>query len=174
MRAWRTPPPLKQGCDGAAWEDFVAEPAPDVAIPELGPDDICFLQYSSGSTRFPHGVAVTHRGLLHNLAAHGHGMGLVPDDRCISWLPWYHDMGLVGCFLSVIANQVSADYLKTEDFARRPLAWLDLVSRNPGHFGLVFADLRLRHLRAPHLEPDQRRSSASTCRAGGSRATAPT
>ena len=53
-------------------------------------------------------------------------------DRCVSWLPWYHDMGLVGCLLSPIANQVSADYLKTEDFARRPLAWLDLISRNEG------------------------------------------
>jgi fatty-acyl-CoA synthase len=46
-----------------------------------------------------------------------------------SWLPWYHDMGLVGCFLSVVANQVSTDYIKTEDFARRPLAWLDMISR---------------------------------------------
>ena len=54
------------------------------------------------------------------------------SDRCVSWLPWYHDMGLVGCLLSPVANQVSTDYLKTEDFARRPLAWLDLISRNPG------------------------------------------
>jgi fatty-acyl-CoA synthase len=70
--------------------------------------------------------------LLNNLAAHSHGMALQVGDRCISWLPWYHDMGLVGCLLSPVANQVSADYLKTEDFARRPLAWLDLISRNPG------------------------------------------
>ncbi|MFL6789533.1 MAG: AMP-binding protein, partial [Sphingomicrobium sp.] len=54
------------------------------------------------------------------------------SDRCISWLPWYHDMGLVGCMLSPVALQVSVDYLKTEDFARRPLAWLDLISRNHG------------------------------------------
>jgi plasmid stabilization system protein ParE len=59
-------------------------------------------------------------------------MEVVAGDRCVSWLPWYHDMGLVGCLLSPVANQVSADYLKTEDFARRPLAWLDLISRNPG------------------------------------------
>ena len=94
------------------------------------PDAIGYLQYSSGSTRFPHGVAITHRGLLNNLAAHGHGMQVRDSDRCVSWLPWYHDMGLVGCFLSVVANQVSVDYMKTEDFARRPLAWLDLVTRN--------------------------------------------
>ncbi len=122
----------RQGCQGIAWEDFVENPAPDCTLPEASPDDICYLQYSSGSTRFPHGVAVTHASLLNNLAGHGEGMKLIESDRCISWLPWYHDMGLVGCFLSLIANQISVDYLKTEDFARRPLAWLDLISRNPG------------------------------------------
>jgi fatty-acyl-CoA synthase len=70
--------------------------------------------------------------LLNNLRGHGIGMKLVDNDRCVSWLPWYHDMGLVGCLLSPIANQVSTDYLRTEDFARRPLAWLDLISRNEG------------------------------------------
>ena len=119
-------------CIGESWDVTAAAPAPDVALPAASPDDICYLQYSSGSTRFPHGVAVTHEALLNNLAGHSHGMEVCATDRCISWLPWYHDMGLVGCFLSVIANQVSADYLKTEDFARRPLAWLDLISRNPG------------------------------------------
>ncbi|MFC3173077.1 fatty acyl-AMP ligase [Novosphingobium bradum] len=123
----------RQGCAGIAFDDLLAQPAPaDVALPAATPDQICYLQYSSGSTRFPHGVAVTHEALLNNLAGHGHGMKLVETDRCVSWLPWYHDMGLVGCFLSPIANQVSADYLKTEDFARRPLAWLDMISRNPG------------------------------------------
>jgi len=123
----------RQGCVGLSWEAFAQEAAPVVELPQLNGDDICFLQYSSGSTRFPHGVAVTHRSLLANVAAHGHGMLLSGTDRCISWLPWYHDMGLVGCFLSLIANQISGDYLKTEDFARRPLAWLDLISRNPGN-----------------------------------------
>jgi fatty-acyl-CoA synthase len=122
----------RQGCKGVAWEDFGADPVPDCALPTVKSDDICYLQYSSGSTRFPHGVAVTHGALLNNLAGHSHGMEIQQSDRCISWLPWYHDMGLVGCFLSLIANQVSADYLKTEDFARRPLAWLDMISRNPG------------------------------------------
>ena len=118
--------------EAIAWEDFATRDAPDCALPELAPDDICYLQYSSGSTRFPHGVAVTHASLLNNLRGHGLGMKLEAQDRCVSWLPWYHDMGLVGCLLSVIANQVSSDYLKTEHFARRPLAWLDMISRNPG------------------------------------------
>ncbi|WP_448586962.1 AMP-binding protein, partial [Thermaurantiacus sp.] len=50
----------------------------------------------------------------------------------ISWLPWYHDMGLVGCVFSPLAGQLSVDYLSTDDFARRPLSWLTLISRNPG------------------------------------------
>jgi fatty-acyl-CoA synthase len=122
----------RQSCEGIIWEDFATTADADCAFPKTRPDDICYLQYSSGSTRFPHGVAVTHASLLNNLAGHAHGMEVQQSDRCISWLPWYHDMGLVGCFLSLIANQVSGDYLKTEDFARRPLAWLDLISRNSG------------------------------------------
>jgi fatty-acyl-CoA synthase len=120
------------GIPAIAWERLAGEAANPVALPAADPQEICYLQYSSGSTRFPHGVAVTHHALLNNLAAHAHGMHLAELDRCVSWLPWYHDMGLVGCFLSPVANQVSADYLKTEDFARRPLAWLDLITRNPG------------------------------------------
>jgi fatty-acyl-CoA synthase len=120
------------GVAGQAFDAFLRLPAVAAPLPAASGEDICYLQYSSGSTRFPHGVEVTHRALLSNLAAHSHGMEVRDTDRCISWLPWYHDMGLVGCFLSVVANQVSTDYLRTEDFARRPLAWLDLISRNEG------------------------------------------
>jgi fatty-acyl-CoA synthase len=117
---------------GMDWSQLDSLPTGPLPLPQASPDDIAYLQYSSGSTRFPHGVAVTHHALLNNLAAHSHGMHVCDTDRCVSWLPWYHDMGLVGCLLSPVANQVSADYLKTEDFARRPLAWLDLISRNAG------------------------------------------
>ena len=120
------------GTQGVAWDELIARPAIETELPAAKGSDIAYLQYSSGSTRFPHGVAITHHALLNNLAAHGHGMELQGSDRCVSWLPWYHDMGLVGCFLSPVANQVSTDYLKTEDFARRPLAWLDMISRNQG------------------------------------------
>ena len=73
---------------------------------------------------------ITHDALMSNLAAHAHAMHIGQGDRGVSWLPFYHDMGLVGCMMSMIANQMSVDYLKTEDFARRPLAWLDLITRN--------------------------------------------
>ena len=120
------------GVESRSWESL-SEVEPTASdLPAAAADDIAYLQYSSGSTRFPHGVAVTHRALLDNLHAHGFGLKVEPNDRVISWLPWYHDMGLVGCLLSPVAMQMSVDYLKTEDFARRPLAWLDMISRNPG------------------------------------------
>jgi fatty-acyl-CoA synthase len=118
--------------EGIDWANFADRIALKCELPKAETDEICYLQYSSGSTRFPHGVAVTHKALLNNLSAHSHGMEVNENDRCVSWLPWYHDMGLVGCFLSPVANQVSTDYMKTEDFARRPLAWLDIISRADG------------------------------------------
>ncbi|MEQ8411591.1 MAG: fatty acyl-AMP ligase [Erythrobacter sp.] len=123
----------RQGCDAMSWQDFAKAEAPGCDLPTADAEDICYLQYSSGSTRFPTGVAVTHKALLHNLFGHSTTMHLGENDRCVSWLPWYHDMGLVGCFLSLIANQVSGDFLKPDAFARRPLAWLDMISRNPGN-----------------------------------------
>ncbi len=122
----------KAGVPPRDWELLVEVELAQGDLPKARPDDIAYLQYSSGSTRFPHGVAVTHHALLDNLRAHGIGLQVRDTDRCVSWLPWYHDMGLVGCFLSPIALQLSVDYLKTEDFARRPLAWLDMITRNPG------------------------------------------
>ena len=122
----------KAGVTSRDWSSLTRLEISHADLPSAQPNDIAYLQYSSGSTRFPHGVAVTHQALLDNLRAHGVGLEVVGTDRCISWLPWYHDMGLVGCFLSPIALQLSVDYLKTEDFARRPLAWLDLITRNPG------------------------------------------
>ena len=123
----------QRAVSGRSWESLdEIDAAGELALPDADPDEIAYLQYSSGSTRFPHGVAVTHRALLDNLHSHGVGLQVEATDRCVSWLPWYHDMGLVGCMLSPIALQISADYLKTEDFARRPLAWLDMISRNPG------------------------------------------
>ncbi|HYD14047.1 MAG TPA: fatty acyl-AMP ligase [Allosphingosinicella sp.] len=132
------PPDLPMAADAAAavgsrsqdWASFLAADIAPCPLDAPKADDIAYLQYSSGSTRFPHGVVITHRALMSNLAAHAHSMHIGQGDRGVSWLPFYHDMGLVGCMMSMVANQMSVDYLKTEDFARRPLAWLDLITRN--------------------------------------------
>ena len=132
------PPDLPLAADAAEgagyraqdWGSFLADVAAPCPLDAPRADDIAYLQYSSGSTRFPHGVVITHRQLMSNLAAHADSMHIGQGDRGVSWLPFYHDMGLVGCMMSMVANQMSVDYLKTEDFARRPLAWLDLITRN--------------------------------------------
>jgi fatty-acyl-CoA synthase len=129
---------------------FVKEAATDVALalvgtlddvaamPEgkgdLSPNktsDLSYIQYSSGSTRFPTGVMVTHASLMAN--CHGmnkHGIENKPGERAMSWLPFFHDMGLVGFMLGGVTSQSSIDYLSTEDFARRPLTWLKIISDN--------------------------------------------
>ena len=96
-------------------------------------DEIAYLQFSSGTTSFPKGIAVTHGAMMTNIRAMAvHGLELRDGDRGVSWLPYYHDMGLVGCVMLPIATQISADHLKTRDFILRPGIWLELISRNRG------------------------------------------
>jgi fatty-acyl-CoA synthase len=74
---------------------------------------------------------VTEKTVMANLAGIiTHGLCARPGDRCVSWLPFYHDMGLVGFLLAPLAAQTSVDYLSTSDFAMRPRLWLTLISRN--------------------------------------------
>ncbi|HEV2365545.1 MAG TPA: fatty acyl-AMP ligase [Caulobacteraceae bacterium] len=97
------------------------------------PGGLCYLQFSSGSTRFPLGVAVTQKALMANIRAIGaDGLGVSSTDRAVSWLPLYHDMGLVGMLLTALAFQVSLDLASTSAFVRRPTLWLDLISSNGG------------------------------------------
>lgn len=96
-------------------------------------DELSYLQFSSGSTRMPAGIAVTHRALMANTSAiAGDCLAVRDGDRAVSWLPFYHDMGLVGLLLATIVSQLTVDFLPTRDFARRPLSWLKLLSMNGG------------------------------------------
>ena len=112
------------------------EALPDlaVALRPLGPSDLCYIQFSSGSTRHPHGVQITQAALMANLAGMTGpaGLDVVPGDRVVSWLPLYHDMGLIGFTMAPLSSQLSIDYLTPRDFARRPMQWLNLMSRNGG------------------------------------------
>ncbi|MFP5513368.1 MAG: fatty acyl-AMP ligase [Alphaproteobacteria bacterium] len=104
-----------------------------IDLPVVGDDDVAYLQFSSGSTRFPSGITVTHRSFMANARAIvEHGLRIDTGDRGVSWLPFYHDMGLVGFLLAPLTAQVSVDFLPTHEFARRPLTWLMLISRNRG------------------------------------------
>jgi fatty-acyl-CoA synthase len=108
--------------------------AGETALPTPDPGGLCYLQYSSGSTRFPIGVAVSQSALMANVRAIGgpDGLAVGAADRAISWLPLYHDMGLVGMLLTGMAVQVSIDLLPTTAFVRRPGLWLELISRRGG------------------------------------------
>lgn len=116
-----------------SYTDFNALPEPDIELSTPSPDDIAYLQYTSGSTRFPRGVIITQRAVMANLSAISrYGIKLRAGDRCVSWLPFYHDMGLVGFLLTPVATQLSVDYLRTQDFAMRPMQWLKLIAKNRG------------------------------------------
>jgi fatty-acyl-CoA synthase len=114
-------------------EDFYALPAEGGDLRPFGPGDACYIQYSSGSTSLPRGVFVTQRAITSNARGIGrHGLQLRQGDRATSWLPLYHDMGLVGFCLTPMLSQITIDYLATKSFALRPLTWLKLISQYGG------------------------------------------
>jgi acyl-CoA synthetase (AMP-forming)/AMP-acid ligase II/acyl carrier protein len=88
------------------------------------PDDIGFIQYSSGSTSDPKGVVLTHRNLCVNIRAIVEGFDWGPDDQSLSWMPLTHDMGLIGFHLSVMAAGMNHAVMDTSVFVRRPLLWM--------------------------------------------------
>ncbi|NMX37364.1 non-ribosomal peptide synthetase [Pseudomonas veronii] len=97
-------------------------------------DDIAFLQYTSGSTALPKGVQVSHGNLVANelLIRRGFGIDLNPDDVIVSWLPLYHDMGLIGGLLQPIFSGVPCVLMSPAYFLGRPLRWLEAISEYGG------------------------------------------
>lgn len=108
--------------------------ASDWREPALAGDDIAFLQYTSGSTALPKGVQVSHGNLVANeqLIRHGFGIDLNPDDVIVSWLPLYHDMGLIGGLLQPIFSGVPCVLMSPGYFLARPQRWLQAISEYGG------------------------------------------
>jgi fatty-acyl-CoA synthase len=138
---------------------FDGVPITGVDLPVIGQDNLSYLQFSSGSTRSPAGIAVTQRALMANLRGiTHHALQMREGDRCFSWLPFYHDMGLVGFLLAPVATQTPVDYIATREFARRPLIWPTLMSRNGGtvcyspSFGYDLCARRLKDGATDHLD----------------------
>jgi len=114
-------------------EDFYNLPAEGGDLRPFAADEACYIQYSSGSTSLPRGVFVSQRAIIANARGIGkHGLALRQGDRSTSWLPLYHDMGLVGFCLTPMLSQITIDYLATKSFALRPLTWLKLMSQYGG------------------------------------------
>jgi fatty-acyl-CoA synthase len=106
-----------------------ATPKERVYWPRIEPQDLCFLQFTSGSTSMPKGVMVTHQNLIANADAFlgPHGAGRRDDDITVTWLPLFHDMGLVGFVLGTLIHDIPTVLLPTEAFARRPTIWMQAM-----------------------------------------------
>lgn len=96
--------------------------------PDCTQDTIAFLQYSSGSTGTPKGVMVSHSNILHNIHAIREGFDLSSTDIGISWLPIYHDMGLIGSVLLPIELGINLYLMSPLDVMQKPMRWLQAIS----------------------------------------------
>ena len=94
--------------------------------------DIALLQYTSGSTGDPKGVVLTHANLLANMRVIAQGVQMGPKDVGISWLPLYHDMGLIGAWLTLLLNGVPLVVMSPLAFLTRPERWLQAMSKHRG------------------------------------------
>jgi fatty-acyl-CoA synthase len=102
-------------------------------LPALTGDDTAFLQFTSGSTAEPKGVVVTHAALLANATTIDRHLAIDPTrDRAVSWLPMYHDMGLIGLVITALLAPVPAWYIPPLDFARQPQVWPEWIHRVRG------------------------------------------
>jgi len=106
------------------------EPLAEVVV--AAPDDPAFIQYTSGSTGNPKGVLLTHRNLITNIHAMGQALAIRSSDVIVGWCPLYHDMGLIGTFLSAVYWRVPLVLLSPIAFLTRPRRWLRAMSDYKG------------------------------------------
>jgi acyl-CoA synthetase (AMP-forming)/AMP-acid ligase II/aryl carrier-like protein len=140
---------------------FLVESITDISKPgklvRPAPDDLAFIQFSSGSTSEPKGVMLSHGNLMANTKGVTSVAKFTDEDISISWMPLTHDMGLIGFYLMQFASRVHINLMPTELFVRRPLLWLQLaaskratVTSSPNfgyrHFLKVLGERRLENV----------------------------
>jgi acyl-CoA synthetase (AMP-forming)/AMP-acid ligase II/acyl carrier protein len=112
---------------------FLVESITDISKPgklvRPAPDDLAFIQFSSGSTSEPKGVMLSHGNLMANTKGVTSVARFTDQDISFSWMPLTHDMGLIGFYLMQFASRVHINLMPTELFVRRPLLWLQLAAR---------------------------------------------
>lgn len=122
------------GIDEASWIDthewaLVAQPA---SLPATAMDSIAYLQYTSGSTRTPRGVMISHANITHHLGAMQKALGYDPDSVSVCWMPHFHDYGLVEGVLLPFFNGTPSYLMSPFTFLKRPAAWLEAIGRYRG------------------------------------------
>jgi fatty-acyl-CoA synthase len=143
----RSAPTLR---DIVAVDRLANEPAEDFVPVDVTPDDVCFLQYTSGSTDRPKGVVLTHKNVCANLHVIGQGIRVNRKDVIVSWLPLYHDMGLIGALFGSLFLQVPLVLMSPLAFLEKPVRWLRAISKYGGtisaspNFGYALCVKRIR------------------------------
>jgi acyl-CoA synthetase (AMP-forming)/AMP-acid ligase II len=112
-----------------ATDDIDFNLASDWQRPDIGGANLAFLQYTSGSTGTPKGVMISHGNMMHNFALIQNSFGDTPNSRGVSWLPPYHDMGLIGGVLQPLYVGASMVLMSPVAFMQKPLRWLKAISR---------------------------------------------
>ncbi|WP_375770363.1 condensation domain-containing protein [Archangium gephyra] len=123
------------GLAGLKWvatDEVPADAASAWKDPGLTRESLAFLQYTSGSTGTPRGVMLSHGNLLHNSTAIQRGFEPSPGSVGVIWLPPYHDMGLIGGVLQPLFAGIPVVLLSPLDFLKRPVRWLEAISRYRG------------------------------------------
>jgi len=112
---------------------FLVDDLDDISRPgkpvKTAPQDVAFIQFSSGSTNEPKGVVLTHGNIIANCQGSVTAAKFNEDDRSLSWMPLTHDMGLIGFHLIMFSTRIHTYLMPTDLFVRRPLLWLSLASR---------------------------------------------
>jgi fatty-acyl-CoA synthase len=150
-----TAPALEKDCGlerVLVTEELFAGATPAFVAPTITPEDLCFLQFTSGSTSQPKGVVVTHANLVANATAFLGPAGLDRNDQDVgvSWLPLFHDMGLIGFVLGSLICDIPVVLLPTSTFARGPRIWLETIHKHRGtityapNFAYALATKRLK------------------------------
>lgn len=129
LEACRQAFPVQAG--GMAWlaTDSLGDGSADWTPPSIEPSTLAFLQYTSGSTATPRGVMVRHANLMHNLNMTHRTWASDSESVVVSWLPFFHDMGLIGAILGSLFVGSSLYLMSPASFVQRPLRWLQAITR---------------------------------------------